>query len=242
MHSSLCKLSLIAALAATPWLAAGPFSAQAQTREVRLERSITVSASGSARAVPDIAHITTGVISDAETARAALTANSAQMRKVVDGLRAAGIDAQDIQTQHFAVHPRYHHPKTGGAPQLVGYQATNSVRVTVRDLGKLGEVLDQVVSLGSNQTGGITFEVSNADKLKDEARRAAMANALRRARLLAGEAGAKVGQVLAIAEEVSGPIHRPAVMARAAMAAESVPVEAGSQSLEARVTVTWALE
>lgn len=207
-----------------------------------MERTITVSATGTVAAEPDMATIASGVMSEADTAREALTRNSAVMRKVIDGLKAAGIEARDIQTVNFAIEPRYVHTKDGQPPRVTGYRVINDVRITVRDVARLGEVLDGVVTLGANQAGGITFAVSKAETLKDEARRQAMANALRRAKLFAEAAGTTVGPVISIAEDVQGPGPRPMPMGRVAMSAESVPVEAGSKSLEVRVHVTWALQ
>lgn len=212
-----------------------PTSAQ----EKRIERTVTVGASGIVSAEPDIAHIATGVLSEAETAREALQRNSAAMKKVVDGLKGAGIDPKDIQTSRFGIDPRYDQPKDGRTARITGYRVVNHVRITARDISRLGELLDLVVTLGANQAGGISFDVSKAETLKDEARRQAIANALRRARLFAEAAGATVGDVLTIAEDASMP--SPPMYSGRAMAAESVPIERGSQTLEVRVQVTWAL-
>jgi uncharacterized protein YggE len=211
----------------------------ALAQEKRAERSVTVSATGQVAVAPDMARISTGIVSEAETAREALQRNSAAMKKVVDGIKANGIDAKDIQTSNFNVEPRYEQARDGRPPHIAGYRATNQVRFAVRDLSRVGELLDLVITLGANQAGGVSFQVSNAETLKDEARRQAMANALRRARLLAEAAGASVGEVLTITEDVSVAGPRP--MAGRALAAEAVPIEPGSQVLEARVEVTWAL-
>jgi hypothetical protein len=205
------------------------------------ERTVTVSASGTLAAEPDIAHISTGVVSEADTAREALSRNTTAMKRVIDGLKTMGIDAKDIQTVSFNVEPRYPNRSTSssGPPQIAGYRVVNQVRVTARNLDRLGEVLDQLVTLGANQMSGLSFEVSKADMIKDEARQQAVANALRRATLFARAAGAEVGAVLAISEDAAHIVPRAGPMARAAL--ESVPIERGSQSLEVRVTVTWAL-
>ena len=114
---------------------------------------------------------------------------------------------------------------------------------TAKAQKKLGEILDASLTLGATQMGGIAFEVSNAETLKDEARKAAMVNARRRAELYAAAAGASLGQVISIAEDVRMAGPRPMLMgARAAsMQAEAVPVEVGSMKLEATVHVTWSL-
>jgi uncharacterized protein len=210
--------------------------------DARMDRTITVTATGSASAIPDRARVATGVVSEAATAREALSANSAAMEKLIAGLKQNGIDAQDIQTSGLNLNPRYTNPRDGQPPVIDGYQASNSVEVYVRDLDKLGEVLDKLVTLGANQMNGITFEVSAAETLRDSARKDAIANARRRAELYAAAAGAKVGKVMAIAEgtESSPPPYFKA--GRAAAMSASVPIERGSQSLEASVTVTWELD
>ncbi len=211
----------------------------------KMTRHISVSASATVSAQPDIAMISTGVVSEADTAREALTQNTAAMKRLIDGLKGAGIDAKDIQTVSFNVEPRYeqsgsYEPKKRRVPGIIGYRVTNQVRITSRDIAKLGQVLDETVSLGANQIGGIEFVVSKAETLKDDARRAAVENARRRASLFAAAAGVELGEVISIAEDVRSVGPRGPVMAR--MAADSVPIEAGSQALEASVQITWALK
>jgi len=219
--------------------------AKAQSRDASpdkpVERTVTVTGRAAVEAEPDIAHVSSGVATEGGTAREALAANSAAMRKVIDGLKAAGIAPRDIQTSGLHVEPRYTQPKPGQAAVVNGYRAVNQVHVTVRDLARVGELLDQVASLGANQIGGLSFDVSKADELKDEARRKAVATALRKARLYAEASGASVGEVIAISEDAGHVQPRGGVLARSAMA-EAVPIERGSQTLEATVRVTWALK
>ena len=179
---------------------------------------------------------------EADTAREALNRNSDTMRKLIDGLKSLGIDAKDIATSSLHVEPRYNNPRDGQPSRVIGYRVTNQVTLVQRNLARLGEVLDQLVTLGANQMGGLSFEVSRAETLKDEARKEAIASALRRAKLYASAAGAEVGSVLSISEDTSvvTPSPRGFAMARAS-APSAVPVEAGSQELEATVTVTWSL-
>lgn len=235
-HFSVCR-----ALAALAILATG-FHGAASAEEKRMERTVTVSANAEVAADPDMARLSSGVASEADSAREALSRNTAAMSKVIAGLKAAGVDPKDIQTSSFHVEPRYTNPREGQAPVINGYRVSNQVDVRVRDLKRLGEIMDSLVSLGANQVSGLAFDVSQAETLKDEARKLAIANARRRAELFAAAAGASVGEVISISEETSHPGPRPYVMGRAAAMAESVPVEAGSQMLEARVTVTWGLK
>ena len=213
----------------------------AAAQERRSERAVTVSASGSVGATPDVAHVNTGVVSEGDTARAALDKNTTAMKALIDGLKGLGIADKDIQTTNVSVEPRYQQNKDGRPPVINGYRVVNQVHITQRNIARLGEVLDKAVSLGANQLSGIRFEVSAAETLKDDARKRAMENALRRARLYATAAGAEVGPVLTISENIATAGPRPMAYTRAAMA-EAVPVEAGEQTLEVTVHVTWALK
>jgi hypothetical protein len=236
MHAAIARAVLFP-LAVGLALSASAASAE----EKRLERTVTVSASGEVSAEPDMARISGGVVTGGDTARDALSRNSEAMKKLIAGLKSSGIEAKDIQTSSFRIDPRYTNPREGQAPVINGYQVTNQVAITARDLDRLGEVLDALVSLGANQMNGLSFEVSKAETLKDEARKEAIANALRRAKLYAAAAGAEVGEVVAISEDTASVGPYPMPMARS-MKAEAVPIERGTETLEARVTVTWALK
>jgi uncharacterized protein YggE len=214
----------------------------AHAEEKAMDRTITVSATGTAEAEPDQARITSGVTTEALSAREAVSANSEAMTKVIAELKAKGVDGKDVQTASFNVEPVIDYSKDGQPPKIRGYRVSNQVIVLVRDLGKLGDVLDDVITAGANQVQGLAFEVSKADALKDQARKEAVANALRRAKLLAAAAGAEVGQVMQMSEEVTSNGPMPYGAPRFAKAEMSVPIERGTSTLEARVTVTWSLK
>lgn len=204
----------------------------------KLERTVSVSATGTVAAEPDIAYISTGVVTEADAAKDAIGRNSATMAKVIDGLKGAGLAPRDIQTSTLNVEPRYTQSRDGRPPTINGYRVVNQVRLTVRDIKRLGEVLDQAIALGANQVSGISFDVGNAETLKDEARKQAMANAKRRAELYATAAGAQLGDVIRISEDVQETV-RP-MAGRVAMAA-GAPIEAGTRVLTVEVHVTYAL-
>jgi hypothetical protein len=207
------------------------------------QRTITIQAMGTVLADPDRVSISTGVTTEAKTAAEALSKNSAAMTAIVRALKADGIAGKDIQTTNFSVRPRYRNYRDGRPQVVTGYIVTNSVRIRVREIGRLGAVLDSVVSLGSNQIGGIRFHASRADELRDEARKVAFANALRKATVYAQAAGVTLGQVLQISERrsrVNGPVGTFARAARAS--AMPAPIEAGQQALTVSVHVTWVLK
>jgi uncharacterized protein YggE len=199
------------------------------------KRSLTLAATGAVKAPPDQATISTGITSEAPTAREALDKNSAAMAGVVAGLKDEGIEPKDIQTTNFSVQPVYEQPKEGRppSPRVTGYRVTNSVRVVVHDTGKLGSILDKVVSLGANDIGGIEFDIAEPEKLKDEARKRAVAEATATAKLYAEAAGVALGDVLSISEEEGG--YQPRMAAAPMEMSKAVPIEAGTATVEVRV-------
>lgn len=237
----LLSLALVLAPSALPLT-----PALAQEPAKMTERTVSVSATGSASAEPDRAAISTGVMTEAATAREAMSANTTAMKRLIDGLKSAGIDPKDIRTTQIQVNPRYSQPssqpKGDRQPVITGYTAINQVRIIVRDLKRLGEILDQSITLGANQMGGVAFEVSEAETMRDEARKNAMVNARRRAELYATAAGASIGQVLSISESIHGPQPRQVFAGGRAAMAEAVPVEPGTIDLTAQVHVTYALK
>ena len=231
------SLAVAALLFTAALVIAGPGMA---ADDDKAERFVSVSATGSVVAVPDTAYITAGVLTEGDTAREALSRNNATTAKLIDGLKAAGIAAKDIQTSQLNVSPRYTQAKDGRPATVSGYTVSNQVRVMVRDVKRLGEILDQAIMLGANQMHGIAFEVSTAEQLKDDARKLAMQNARRRADLYATAAGAQLGPVLRISEDITDA-GRP-MLQKSRVALSAVPIEAGTQTLEVEVHVTYALK
>ncbi|MXN63442.1 DUF541 domain-containing protein [Stappia sp. GBMRC 2046] len=229
------------AIAAAVMLAT-PLAAQ----EKEQPATISISGEGSVSAAPDVAMVTSGVVTDGKTAAEALAGNSEAMSEVVKTIKAAGIEARDIQTSGFSVSPRYERiKKTNGNEtlEIVGYRVTNGVSIRVRDLEKLGGLLDAVVKDGANQVNGISFIVSDGDKRRDEARQEAMADAIRKAKIYTEAAGVKLGKVLSINEN-SYPVRpKGFALARAEAVSDAAPpVEAGESELSVQVNVTWELD
>jgi hypothetical protein len=227
-----------AAIAAT-LAAASPALAQ----DAKMPRLISLSGHGEVRRAPDIAFVTTGVLSQGATAAQALAANTSAMNALFAALKEAGIADQDVQTSNFMVQPRYNFQENK-APELVGYDVSNNVTITVRKIGDLGALLDKVVQAGSNQINGIGFEVSEPSASLDEARKLATEDATRKAKIYAEAMGVTLGPVMSISEGVSFqppmPMARGKVMMDAAAA--PVPVAAGEQRLSVDVNITWEIK
>lgn len=210
---------------------------------------IVVTGEGTADIAPDMAVLTLSVLREAKTARAALTANSEAMSKVQGAMTSLGIAARDLQTSNFSIQPRYTQPPrkaagVGEAPKLVGYKVRNGLTVRVRDIAKVGEVLDTAVSLGVNEGGSILFTNDDPSAAISQARAGAMQAALEKAQTLAGAAGVKVGKVLEISEQSHNP--RPMPMMRSSMAAgsaaDAMPIAAGENTYKVTVNVSLAID
>ena len=204
-------------------------------------RTITVTGSGQASARPDQADVLLAVVTEAQRAADALAQNSREVQGVLDALRQAGIAEDDIQTQSVQLQAR--RPAEPPLPQsdaagVDGFTAMNMVRVRVRALDQLGQLLDIVTQAGANQIQGISFAVSDPDQYRSEARRAAWQDARDRATELASLAGLSLGQVMAIRE--SDMSAWPAGGIGAAFES-AVPIAPGTESISMSIDVTWAL-
>jgi len=206
-------------------------------------RTIIVTGAGEATMAPDMAYLTLGVEADGATASEALRKNSAQMEATIKTLRDAGVDRKDIQTSNLSVGARYDYSREGGAPRLIGYQATNTVSVKLRNLDKAGGVIDKAVASGSNRLDSIAFGFADPKPLLNDARRSAVADARERAGLYAEAAGVKLGRVLQISDGAGAmPGPYPVAVRAEATAAKSVPIAPGEQTIGASVMVVYAVE
>ncbi len=234
-------LTPIAALAILTACTAAP-QAAAQSNDASA-RTITVNGEGRASAAPDMAIITIGVQTQGPTAAAALRENSTAMSATIKQLSDLGIADKDIQTSGLSINPRYDYEKNRSNPPIVGYSASNTITVRLRDLDKAGGVIDQAVQSGANNLGGISFTFSEPQPLYDAARRDAVRQARATATLLADEAGVSLGRLMTIQDGyVSSPSPRPQ-MARMEMAADSaVPIAAGESSVTASVSLVYEIQ
>ena len=203
---------------------------------------LSVSAQAEASRVPDVASLSTGVVTQAADANAALAANATQMNKVMAAIKAAGIAGKDIQTSGISVSPQYRYGENQ-PPAITGYQASNTVSIKVREIDKLGEVLDALVASGANQVNGPSFEIDQPEAVYDEARRAALEKAQQRASMYAKSLGMQVRRIVSISEGGGFQPPQPMMMARAKAydSAESSPVSPGETTLTANLDVVFEL-
>jgi uncharacterized protein YggE len=223
--------------------AAAPVAGQAALADEHEppKRTIAINGKGSVKAAPDKVSVSAGVETQAPTAKDALAKNTDAMTRVVQALKDAGIDPKDIQTTTFTVSPRYDTSDDGRPPRIVGYSVMNSVFVTTHDIGKLGTILDQLVTAGANSIGGISFDIDKPEEKQNEARKAAMEDAIAKAKLYVAAAGAELGPVMTITEQ-GGYVPRSMSAPMMAEAAKPVPIEPGTDSVDIEVQVTWELK
>jgi uncharacterized protein len=202
---------------------------------------ISVTGEGQVAANPDMATITLGVTTTGATAAEAMTANSAELAKVLANLTSTGIEAKDIQTTGLSLNPNWVSDSSGESATINGYTATNMVNVRVRVLDGLGGVLDAAIKDGANTLNGMSFGVANPQPLNDEARKLAVADANRRATLLAEAAGVKLGRIQMISEATGYAQPSPMFRMDAAQASGAVPVQGGEISMTVTVNMTWEI-
>jgi hypothetical protein len=206
---------------------------------------VTVSAYGEARRPPDTATLSTGVVSLAPDANAAIRRNAEQMSRVVAAIQAAGIADKDVQTSGVSLSPDYQH-LANRPPRIKGYYASNTVNLTVRDIGRLGQILDALVATGANQINGPTFDVEDKEAVLDEARTQALVKARARAEGYAKRLGLRVRRVISV-DETGGraapaPMRmRTEAVAQAADGYARAPIAPGENVLGLGLDVVYEL-
>jgi len=164
---------------------------------------LSLSATGTVDAVPDLATLNAGVVTEAKTAGEALANNRVRMNGVFKALKAAGIKPKDMQTSGLNVSPiytSYSSSQPRNEPRITGYRASNQVMAIVRDLDGLGAAIDAMVSAGANNIGGISFGLENQQASLNQARKNAMAKLMAKAKLYAEAGGFQVGDIISISE------------------------------------------
>lgn len=200
---------------------------------------IVVSGTGRVAVAPDTADLRVGIALVRPTVAVARADAAAVQSAVLDAVVRAGVERMDVRTSSLAIHPRYDHRDAG--PVLTGYELSNLVEVTIRDLSRVGEVVDGALAAGATSLDGLTFRVADPAPVEDRAREAAFEASRAAATTLARAAGLELGTVVDIVEG-DGRIPSPfsAKAERMAVADLSTPVEGGTTEVAVTVTVTFA--
>lgn len=234
------------AVAAALALAAPALTAPALAQQGAEERPATLSVSGTGRVsvAPDMATLSIGVETRADTASAAVSGNNESAQQIIATLKDSGIEAKDIQTANFSVSPVYDETsyQRREGPRIIGYQATNQVVASIRDLDRLGAILDATVNSGANRIDGLSFGLEDDTEVADQARAKAVEDARRKAEVYAEAAGVTLGAIRSIDEGGHGPMPMYDMRAAAAPESMSVPIERGQTTVTAGVQVVWNLQ
>lgn len=236
---------LLAAAALTAGAAAVPALAQPVAAQLPTTPGATrldVVATGEVTRIPDVAIISAGVITRAATATAAIEENARRMERVRAALKRAGIADRDIQTSSISLNPDYRYAENQ-PPQLIGYQASNSVSVNFRDIRNTGRILDALVAEGANSINGPSLTIDKPEAALDEARTKAVAAGRARAEVYARALGMRVVSLLAVSESggVGAPPPMPMVVMQASARDASSKIDPGEQRLQVSVTMSFEL-
>jgi uncharacterized protein YggE len=210
----------------------GPDRASGDNPVTPVSRSITVSGNSSVSATPNQAVFTFGVNTRSKTAVQALAADAAEMRKLIDALKAAGIPAGSLQTSSVSLSA----VTSDQGDAIIGYSASNSVTATIANLARAGEIVDAAVAAGANQVDGPSLTVSDQTSLYQTALKAAVADAREKAQALAAASSLHVGDVISVQEDAGST---PIAYEAKAVPAPSTPIVAGTQQISASVTVVF---
>lgn len=202
-------------------------------------RTITVVGGGTASGAPDRATAQLGIETQSTTPEQATRANNDQMTKLIDALKAAGIDAKDIQTTYYSVYTEQRYkPETGEATGEIIYHASASLSVTIRDISQVGMVLDRAVAAGANNISGVSFSVADTTKLEADAREKAVTDARARAADLARLFGVEVGDVVEISEVINSSVS-PVFDRAAGLGGGGAPIQPGQLSVSTQLQVAF---
>jgi uncharacterized protein len=194
--------------------------------------TITVTGNGTVDATPDQASFGFGVTTNAATAAEALSRNASQARAIIDALKKSGIGSSDIQTTQVSLWPQ----TSNNGTRITGYQASNSVQVTA-PLGQSGSLVDAAVRAGANNVDGPSLDTADKSALYNEALKQALGEAKQKAQAIASATGVTVGAALKVRE---GGAPTPIAYGEALAARATAPIEAGTQKIQASVTVTYS--
>ena len=233
------QFSLIAAPLVATGLAAMPAAAEVKVASQGPVIALTVSESVAAE--PDIATVSAGVTTLARTAVDSLRQNSAQMNAVIDRLEALGIATSDIQTSGVSLYPQYDYDQATQRQVFNGYRVANRVSVKLREIETTGRVLDELVSVGATDIGGIEWSIDDPEPAQSRARAAALETARERALSMAQGAGYANIRLLEISENVAGGRPMPMTVDVQEARAESVPVRPGQVETGVMVNVTYEM-
>jgi len=210
-----------------------------------------VSGIGEVYAKPDLALITFSVRNESKTVSAAMAENTKNMNTIINVMKSKGVKDKDLKTTSFNIYPRYEWqegqaeiwPQPEGTRVLVGYEISQSLQVKIRDLNKIGEIIQEATDVGANQIGNLQFTIDDQDSLEKEAREEAIKEAKEKAEELAGQLGIKLVRITSFSEGGVVPRYYDYALKESASSSESpMPqIETGENRIEISVSITFEI-
>ena len=214
------------------------------SQNVRMRNSIIVSETGEVYAKPDLVVITFTVVKEAKTVADAMDENSATMNNVIKAVKEQGVEDKDLKTTSFNIHPRYEYSEgTYGKRILVGYEVVQDLQVKIRDLGKIGTIIERATSSGANEASDLQMTIDNQDELKKQAREQAITTAKIKAGELASQLGVKLGKIVSFNESFYVPYYdsQAYVMKEGIGGGEVPDIQTGENKISVSVVITYEI-
>lgn len=200
---------------------------------------ISVSETAQIQARPDLAAVSFGVVTEDPDAARSAQANATTTNAVINAITAFGIPRKDIETIQYSISPIIDYKPN--PPVTTGYRVSNTVRVKIRDLSKIGSLIDVAVKAGANNVQGVDFSIENPEPLRFKALTKAISLARRKAQLMAADLGVKLGRVISASESV-GVQPRPYIGPMYARAeAAPTPIIPGDVEISATASITYSI-
>lgn len=207
-------------------------------------KTINVTGTGEVNATPDIAYVSLGVITEKNTVSEAQNENSNAMNKIIDGVKKQGIQSEDIKTTNYSISPKYNYDNKTGNSTFAGYTVLNNLSVTVKDITKVGTIIDSAVANGANNSNGVSFGVTDYEKYYNMALKNAISNAAARAQVIASSIGVTVSTPIKVTEDSSAipnqyPTYDGAAKNNSMSGQASMSVETGTYKIKASVSLVY---
>ena len=215
-------------------------------QEIESRNTITVFGKGEVYARPDLAITTFSVITEKKTVSQAMNENAEKMNTIIDSMKEQGVEDKDLKTTSFNIYPRYEwYNETKFYPQgrrvLVGYEVRQSLQVKIRDMEKIGEIIQEATDAGANQVGDLQFTIDNEDEFKKQARGQAIEKAKDKAKELASQLGVRLVRIVNFSESGIVPRYYALEEAVGRGADEAPQIEVGENKIEVNVTITYEI-
>jgi len=219
-------------------------------QEIESKNNISVSGTGEIYAKPDLALTSFSVVNEAKTVEKAMTENTSKMNAVIEAVKSQGVDEKDLKTTSFRINPRYDYIEQGSIYPtrkrvLSGYEISQSLQVKIRDMEKIGSIIEKATAAGSNQVGDLQFTIDDQEALKAEARSQAIVKAKEKAKSIASELGVKLVRITNFGESSVMPYYaRSYEFADMAIGGEqAIPeIETGENKISVSISITYEID